>query len=76
MHTRSAQAPNKQKQDYELSGGITLPDYTRNDASGSILGIQRVTQFLSDGVVLLFHRESLENERVPFILKGLQQSRD
>lgn len=72
----SARESIRQKQKYELSGSITFPDYTRNDASGGILGIQRVTQLLSNGVILLFHRESLENERVPFVLKRLQQSRD
>lgn len=76
MRISSAQDSSGQKGRHELSSSITLPDYARNDTSGGILGVQRVTQLLSDGVVLLLHRESLEHERVPFVLEGLQQSRD
>jgi hypothetical protein len=61
---------------YTLSCCIALPHETCNDATGSILAIESITQFLTSRVVLLLEGESFEDKRVPFVLQGGQQRGD
>lgn len=64
------------KNQYGLSSCIAFPDETRNYAASSVLCVQRVTQFLASGVILLFKSKGLKNLSIPFILKSVQNSRD
>lgn len=62
--------------DHILSCSIAFIQEASDDASASVLGIERITELLSGVVVLLPERERLECERVPFVKERVDECRD
>lgn len=59
-----------------LSGSIAFSDETSNDAASCVLCVEGIAQLLPGIVVLLFQREGLQDEGVPFVLKGMEEGGD
>ena len=58
-----------------LSSRIAFTNQTCDNTSGSILRVQRVTQFLPNRVVLLPQREKLQNNCIILVLQSMEESR-
>ena len=59
-----------------LSGSVAFSNETSNDAAGCVLCVEGIAQLLPGIVILLFQREGLQDEGVPFVLKGVEESGD
>lgn len=59
-----------------LSGSVAFSDETSNDTARCILRVEGIAQLLPGIVVLLSQSKGLQDEGVPFVLKGMEEGRD